>query len=323
VSATAEPELSVVVASYERRELLRRCLEALCAQDGGPARFEVIVACDGSTDGSAEMAEALPAPFRLRVLRLSNRGQAAAQDAAVAAAEGEVVVLLDDDVVASPGLVAGHLAAHRDEAGRVGIGALTQRPPAAEDWYAQAFARSWNAHYAALAERPARWTDCFGGNLSFRRREIEAIGGVPTAAADAFDFELALKLCGRGGVPVFLPEAHGVHDDQKGWRRMLSDARRQGAAYVELCRRFPDVWDDLLLWQAATSGRELALRRLFIGLRLPVAGLVRLGGLLPGERRRDVMQQVIRRTALWQGARGRLDRAQWRQLTRGGEGRVR
>ena len=97
-------ELSVLIATRNRRDLLRRCLDSLAEQTADPARFEVIVADDGSGDGSAAMTEELETPFRLRLLRLGGGGQAAAQNAALELAEGAACLFLDDDVVASPEL---------------------------------------------------------------------------------------------------------------------------------------------------------------------------------------------------------------------------
>ena len=42
-------ELSVLIATHERREILGRCLDSLAAQTADPAAFEVIVADDGSS----------------------------------------------------------------------------------------------------------------------------------------------------------------------------------------------------------------------------------------------------------------------------------
>ena len=53
VSMSDSPEITVVVVNWNRRELLRRCLESLAGQQG--ADFEVVVVDNGSEDGSPEM----------------------------------------------------------------------------------------------------------------------------------------------------------------------------------------------------------------------------------------------------------------------------
>jgi glycosyltransferase involved in cell wall biosynthesis len=309
-------DVSIVIASYNRKEMLRRCLESLSVQTQDPATFEVVVADDGSADGSAEMAEQMSTPFALRVLRLENGGQSAAQRAAVDSCTSPLCLLLDDDVIAAPELVAEHLAGHREHPESIGIGSLRQTAPDPGDWYAHTFAGLWNDHYEELAGREARWNDCWGGNLSFPLSAVLKIGGIPTDLPAAFDFDLALRLVGAGLQPRILPRALGTHDDQKRSSRMFVDAREQGAAYVELSRKFPEAEDVLLRWSEDARPGELTVRRALLALRVPPALIAPLGRLLPTGGRRMSWQKIVKRLAMWSGARRRLSRAEWTALTR-------
>jgi glycosyltransferase involved in cell wall biosynthesis len=317
MNGTPSPELSVIVATHNRRELLRRCLEALARQTQPPESFEVIVADDGSDDGTATMVEALRAPFPLHFLALEKSGHAAAQNAALEVATGPVCLLLDDDVVASPELVAAHIEGHREHPGAIGIGALTQEPVAARDWYAHAYARGWAEHYEEMATREAHWTDCYGANLSAPREALEEIDGISTDIPSAKDFDLALRLSAVGCKPVYLPAAHGVHDDQKRSDRMLVDAERAGAMHVALSERYPYAGPELLDWEAGAGPRELALRRLCLALHVPAALPASVGGLIPGEGRKMLWQHFVRRLAFWTGVRRNVNRHAWTLLLHG------
>ena len=56
MTSDAQPDLSVAVVSYNTRDLLRACLASLPARQAeGEAALEIIVADNGSTDGSVEM----------------------------------------------------------------------------------------------------------------------------------------------------------------------------------------------------------------------------------------------------------------------------
>jgi GT2 family glycosyltransferase len=310
-------ELSVIVASHERRELLRRCLDSLIAQTADPASFEVVVTIDGSTDGTAEMAAAMQTPFRLRVLQLEKGGHAAAQNAAIEIAEGDVCLLLDDDVIASPELVAAHIEAHRHDPRTIGVGALTQEPVAARDWFAHSFARGFSEHYEDLERREARWTDCYGANISFPRRTLLELGGVSTDLPAAKDFDLAYRLYRAGCKPRYLPRAHGVHDDQKRYDRMLANVRRQGTMHVELATRFPEAAPTLLDWRGNAGPTELALRRVAIALRLPAVPLAWPGRFLPGNGRKMIWQHFVGRLAFWSGVRSGLSRRSWALVVSG------
>jgi peptidoglycan/xylan/chitin deacetylase (PgdA/CDA1 family)/glycosyltransferase involved in cell wall biosynthesis len=317
VSESPACELTIVIASQNRRELLRRCLRSLSEQDQDPSSFEVIVADDGSSDGTADMAEGLETPFQLRVLRLEKSGKSAALNAATPSSKADVCLFLDDDVVASPRLVAEHLAAHRDNPMALGIGALTQEPPPSPDWFSSAYARDWNRRYRELADKHMDWTDCYGGNFSAPREALHAVGGFSVDLAAIEDIELGYRLCQAGCVPTFLPGAHGLHDDHKSRRRMLADLVGFGSFCAEFTERNHDAYSKLLGWFGDTTPRDLALRRLLIALRMPPSALARLGGLIPGEDRRQVWFGFVSRHCFWLGVRNGMSRERWAQATRG------
>jgi GT2 family glycosyltransferase len=91
----AGPSLSVSILNYQRRDGLRRCLESVIVQDH-PA-FEVIVVDNASTDGSGSMVEAeFP---QVRLLSLPRNVGCGGRNAGVEAAQGEIVVTIDNDVL--------------------------------------------------------------------------------------------------------------------------------------------------------------------------------------------------------------------------------
>jgi GT2 family glycosyltransferase len=90
--------ISVVIVNWNRKELLRACLASLARQ--ASVSFETIVVDNGSTDGSAEIAER---EFGARVIRnRENRGFCAANNQGIAAACGEFIALLNNDAEAEP-----------------------------------------------------------------------------------------------------------------------------------------------------------------------------------------------------------------------------
>ncbi len=309
--------LSVLIATHDRRRMLERCLAALAAQSEDPAAFEVVVADDGSSDGTAAALAELSTPFELRVIEHPKAGKPAVLNAAIEAARGEVCLFIDDDVIASPQLVAEHLAAHRREPRTLGIGVLVQREPQAPDPYADANARRWNERYAGLAGRPLDWADCYGANFSAPRAALLEAGGFATDLAAVEDLEIAFRLCEEGGcLPRFLPEATAVHDDDKPGARILADEERYGVFCAEFVRLRPGTRPRLLGWVNEPSLREVVLRRALISLRVPASLLVAAGRMVPA-RARDVWFGFVSRFAFWRGVRRGMDRAEWRETTRG------
>jgi colanic acid/amylovoran biosynthesis glycosyltransferase len=95
------PRVSVVMVTYNRRELLATALDALDAQTLAP--HEVLVVDNGSTDGSAELLAARTSPAGLRVLPGAAAGSVAqARNVAVSQATGDVIAFTDDDCRPQP-----------------------------------------------------------------------------------------------------------------------------------------------------------------------------------------------------------------------------
>ena len=103
------PELSIVVPTRNRAAKLARCLQALAAQEHG-AEVEVLVCDDGSTDETPAVLAAHP---EVRPVSRAPGGRSAARNRALLQARAGLVLFVDDDVLASPGLLARHLAFHR------------------------------------------------------------------------------------------------------------------------------------------------------------------------------------------------------------------
>ncbi len=87
------PKVSVIVPCHNAAAYLAEALDSLLAQQ--PAPWEVIVIDDGSTDGSAAIAEAFGLPVRCH--RQENQGIAAARNQGLRLAAGEVIAFLDAD----------------------------------------------------------------------------------------------------------------------------------------------------------------------------------------------------------------------------------
>jgi glycosyltransferase involved in cell wall biosynthesis len=119
-------ELSVVVPTHDRAEALARCLDALAAQRVD-VPFEVVVADDGSTDATASV---LDARGDVQAVRIAHAGRSAARNAALRRACGRLVLFVDDDVIATDGLLQRHVEHHRahPEEGAALVGLVTWHP---------------------------------------------------------------------------------------------------------------------------------------------------------------------------------------------------
>ena len=93
------PSVSLIVAAYDEEAVIEQKVHNALALGYPRERFELIVASDGSEDRTAEFARAAGADV---VLDLPRAGKAAAQDAAVVRARGEVVAFSDANSLWAP-----------------------------------------------------------------------------------------------------------------------------------------------------------------------------------------------------------------------------
>jgi GT2 family glycosyltransferase len=112
------PEVSVIIVSYNTRELLRECIESILCEQGDGLAVEVVVVDNASADGSAAMvAERFP-QVRL-IANPDNRGFGAACNQGLEVARGRYALILNADIRAQPGALqrlVGFMDAHPDAA---------------------------------------------------------------------------------------------------------------------------------------------------------------------------------------------------------------
>lgn len=112
---TNVPDISVAVVSYNTRDLLRACLHSLLAREAdGEAALEIVVADNGSTDGSPEMVRAeFPAVGVIETGE--NLGFGRANNLALRNAEGRAYCLVNSDAEVQPGALASALFVLRSD----------------------------------------------------------------------------------------------------------------------------------------------------------------------------------------------------------------
>jgi cellulose synthase/poly-beta-1,6-N-acetylglucosamine synthase-like glycosyltransferase len=143
------PRVSIVIAAFREAKTITAKLESLAKQTYPAELLEVIVACDGSDDGTPQVARAAGEthlPGRVQVLPLAERrGKPTALNAAVQASSGEVLVLTDARQPLSPETVAVLV----EDLGDPNVGAvggelvLGGDAPAGAYWKYEALIRSW------------------------------------------------------------------------------------------------------------------------------------------------------------------------------------
>ncbi len=283
ISALQAPTalISIVIVNWNRRDLLRACLESVARQAGLPAEgFETIVVDNGSGDGSIEMVErefARDARLGLRsIANRENRGFCAANNQGIAAARGEFVALLNNDAEAEPGWLNSLRGAFdgRPEVGMAASKILVFEDPRRIDKaghliYPDGQNRGRgsgeldNGQYDIPEE--ILWPD--GCAAMYRREMLDSIGGFDEDFfAYADDAELGLRARIAGWKCLYVPEAvvrhhRGATLGLKSTRRLELIERNRVLLAVKL---FP--------WSLLCLNGVYYLARVLAGARAAVRG---------------------------------------------------
>jgi glycosyltransferase involved in cell wall biosynthesis len=196
--------VSVVLPTHDRVALLRQAVTSVLDQTFGD--WELIVADDGSTDGTREYLDGLSDP-RVRVLRLAHSGNpAVARNAALRAASGEWVAFLDSDDLWLPAKLETQLAAMsaHPECGwsYTGYALIDARGTRLPDRGSSAYRPLSGWIFASLVEFAAG--PCQPAMLA-RRSILDELGGFDESFLLRADYDLTLRLAARSQARA-LPE---------------------------------------------------------------------------------------------------------------------
>lgn len=258
---TETPQVSVVVPTVDRLELLDRCLDGLAKQDAGD--YEVIVVHDGVPEIEA-LLERRAADLPLVALRSSVRPPAPKRNLGWRTARAPIVAFTDDDCEPQPGWLAAGLTEFRDD---VVIVQGRTSPHPDDERNRGTFARTLDIN---------RLTETYPtANVFFRRDVLERVDGFDErfGGAAGEDTDLAWRVLEGGGRAAFNAEAtvfHAIHP----------------FGFVDHVRSLPR-WADLTLVVRRHPGvRRLAHRRWFWKKTHTTAALALAGLLLaPFDRR--------------------------------------
>lgn len=236
--SSADPTVSVVIATYRRPESLLKALRSLRHQS---KRAEEIIVV--AWEGDAETADTVSSEPGLRFLEVADNTVTAKENAGIAAAVTDVIAFIDDDAEARSDWLEGLLRHYRDPS-VVGVGGrdlvtndgfLVDRQAAVVGrirWFGRV---TGNHHLRTNGARDVRFLK--GCNMSFRRSAVRPVdrrllGEVP------YGFEIDMGLAaGRSGRIVFDPDVtvdHFPSSDMNAHQALFARVLNHNHTYVLL-----------------------------------------------------------------------------------------
>lgn len=229
-------EVSVVIPTHNRKELLREELLSLAAPRLVESNMEVIVVVDGGTDGTLEMLQELSVPYTLRSINQMQSGPSVARNNGARAASGDLLIFLDDDLMPKRELIDEHIAFHVQEPNAVVLGRLLPAPSESKGGWNTWEEQVLEKHYRAMStgHRPPAGRRLYSGNFSVRKQAFLAAGGFNEQMKRGEDVELGFRLENAGQKFHFNPEAAAIHRGYRSFESWLRSSYLYGHCDVEL-----------------------------------------------------------------------------------------
>lgn len=249
----AHLDISVVVATRNRADLLAITLGHLATQDVGARSWEVIVVDNGSTDATASVLDAHSDRLPLVALHHPEAGKNRALNRALGVARGDLLVFTDDDVaMPADWLQTMAEAAERWPQENIFGGPVVPRfPPGTPPWMTRPDFEhtrwAFSGYHPRETEGPT-WQTPLGPNMAIRREAMpasaydESIGPAGVNYVMGSEVELLLRMYREGEQFIFIPTAPVEHLLTKGhvsFENVMTRARRYGRSEAHLSSGAP------------------------------------------------------------------------------------
>lgn len=218
------PDVSVIIPAYNEAAGIAATVESM-AESAYPGRLEIIVVDDGSTDDTAAIADSLGYPY-VHVITQPNSGKPGALNTGIAAAQSEVLVMVDGDTVFEPDTIGRLVAPMRDRR----VGAVSGNTKVGNR---RGFLGGWqHLEYVTGFNLDRRMYDMLGimptvpGAIgAFRKRALLGVGGVSHDTL-AEDTDLTMALCRTRWRIVYSPDAVAWTEAPGGLRQLWKQRYR-------------------------------------------------------------------------------------------------
>ncbi|MFZ0390869.1 MAG: glycosyltransferase [Calditrichia bacterium] len=262
------PEVSVIIPTFYRAELLKKNLQALSGQDFPHTRFEVLVVLESDCQPSREVLAGFSSGFKLRLIESSQNGPAEKRNRGAGQASGRLLIFLDDDIIPAANFISSHVKAHAGVHNRIVVGYSRPVLNQQKGFFRNALRSWWEEIFWRMAVPGYRFNykNLLSGNFSLEKGMWKEVGGFNPAFRCHEDYELGFRLIKRGAELVFSPEAIGNHYEMTGLQVTLNRKFEEGKADVMLVRSYPELLKTLPL----SFSNEQYFRLLVLSRRIAV-----------------------------------------------------
>jgi glycosyltransferase involved in cell wall biosynthesis len=241
-------KITVIIPTYNRCDILEKCLNALARQTLSEEFFDIIVVDDGSKDNTSEITSLFKESVSISVLYLwqSNSGQNAARNMAIQEAEGEIVLFINDDTISTPTMLEEHYKVHIAEPQEniAVLGRVTISPEIPPNIFSTLHLDS--AYDQWHGKKILDWRAFYTCNLSLKKSFLLEHGLFDVSLRYNDDIELGERLSHHNMKIIYNPNSLGYHYHFIAEDDFFNLAKKNGKSLAVWYKKSPHLKSELV-----------------------------------------------------------------------------
>lgn len=229
-----EPFVTVVVPTYNRKEMLKECLNSLFSQTYPKDRYEIVVVNDGSTDGTEKVLEeyAGKAPCKLKRFNQKNQGVSSAMNTGIKNSEGKIIYFTGDDCIADKNWIKNLADSFSDErVGGVGGKVIAYKLEKLVEKYSEKTGLLNQKKFKSM-------NTIITGNAAYRKAILQELGGFDSNLKACEDVDTSIMVQLKGYKIRYVPQAIVKHRHVDNLRSLFRQQYRNGIANARLNKKY-------------------------------------------------------------------------------------
>lgn len=248
--------LSVIIPTFNRKNTLKECINALIRQDFPKTDFEIIIVDDGSRDETADLAGKFSRDYsNIHYYHQLNQGQGIARNLGISKACGKIIVFIGDDMIAAPSFLTEHMRFHLryPEENSAVLGYTTWHPKLQITPFMRwlengsSILGKFGGHQFAYEKLKGKlladYNFFYTINISLKKSLLEKQKFDPAFAGYGWeDIELGYRLFRQEGLKIYYnPDAMGYHDHLIAENSLAERMKQVGRSAVIFDRKYPEL----------------------------------------------------------------------------------
>lgn len=245
-------KLSVIVATYNRKDELKDLLESFSRQTLPPEHYEVIIVDDGSTDGTDLLIKELKLslPFPIHYYYQPNQGPGRARTVGMQKATGDIFIFVDSDCIVPPHYLENvRVVFETTQTDAFGGPDRTEKNfspwDKAVNYTMTSFLTTGGIRGSSGRKLARYYPRSF--NMGLRRSVYEKIGGFGSLYHYGEDIEFSHRILTSGAKVAFVEDAFVYHRRRASIGEFARQIYKMGRARVQLYRIDPTMLEPLHL----------------------------------------------------------------------------